>query len=250
MGLLEPIGRRCVVSTCMYLRQERISCLFMSSYCICNDGYQAVLSCENTLFSQGVYCPLPAHNPPKADSAQQQKYVPLQLVNGLNCLSSRVDIGSSFPVTSKNQVIIFSRKLGHTPLETRWNIRKCVSCLDFLRLAAPAVRWGGFGTCLQSKATRPTTLLQAVWHTLYWLHLVGPAQRASHPQCFSRIYSSSHSDTHMDCSDKLPYWNDQVITTRFPNLAASLRTRTSRARVSPSTNQSEPRCLPIPLLHY
>ena len=90
----------------------------MSSYCIGKDGYQAVLACENVLFPPGIYCPLPACRPLKADSAQQPKYVPLQLVNGLNYLSSRAEIGSSPPIRTNHPQEpsdAFSSKLGHMP---------------------------------------------------------------------------------------------------------------------------------------
>ncbi len=105
---------------------------YMSSFFLGKDGYQTVLPCENALFPPGIYCPRPARRPLKANSAQQPKYVPLQQVNGMNYLFSRADISSSPPITRKNQVIVFSRKLGHMPLETLWNTCKCVSGLDFL----------------------------------------------------------------------------------------------------------------------
>ncbi len=76
-----------------------------SSYCIREDCYQAVLPCEDALFPPGIYCPLPAHHPLKANSAQQQKYAQLQQVNGLNYISCRADISSSPPITRKNQAI-------------------------------------------------------------------------------------------------------------------------------------------------
>ncbi len=87
----------------------------MSAYCIGKEGYQVVLPSNNATFPPGVHCQRPSRRPLKAGSAQQPLYIPLQLVNGLNYVSSRADMGSSPPVTSSNQVIVFSRKLGHMP---------------------------------------------------------------------------------------------------------------------------------------
>jgi hypothetical protein len=90
----------------------------ISPYCIGKDGYQVVLPSDNATFPPDVYCPRPARRPLKADSAQQPRYIPLQLVNGLNYVSNCADMGSVPPLTRSNQVIVFSRKLGHMPLET------------------------------------------------------------------------------------------------------------------------------------
>jgi hypothetical protein len=59
------------------------------AYCIGKDGYQVVLPSDNATFPPGVYCPRPARRPLKADSDQQPRYIPLQLVNGLNYVSNR-----------------------------------------------------------------------------------------------------------------------------------------------------------------
>ncbi len=67
---------------------------------------------------------------------------------------------------------------------------------------------------VQSKATKPSTLLQAARHTFCRLHLDDPAQRASHPQRSSRIHSSRDSDTRMDCfklDKQRPSHHDQIL---------------------------------------
>ena len=53
--------------------------------------------------------------------------------NGLNYISTRTDIGTLMPHTRGNQCILYSRKLGHLPLATLWETRKCVSGLEFLK---------------------------------------------------------------------------------------------------------------------
>ena len=63
-------------------------------------------------------------------SKQQPRYVPFETINGLYYISTRNDTGPDPPKTRANEVIIFSRKLGHCPLQTLWDTRKVVTGLE------------------------------------------------------------------------------------------------------------------------
>ena len=63
-------------------------------------------------------------------SKQQPRYVPLR--PSMAYISIRNDTGPDPPKTRANEVIIFSRKLGHCPLQTLWETRKVVTGLETL----------------------------------------------------------------------------------------------------------------------
>ena len=91
-------------------------------------GYQVIHLCPNAQFPPGLY--LPATKLPRD---AQPRFIPLQTVHGLHFISSRNDVlNQETPNTRRNQLVVYSRKLGFCPLATLWETRQVVHGLETL----------------------------------------------------------------------------------------------------------------------
>jgi hypothetical protein len=77
-------------------------------------GYQVIHPCSNAQFPPGLYLPAT-----KLPHDAQPRFIPLQTLQGLHFISSRNDmLDQETPNTRRNQIVIYSRKLGFCPLAT------------------------------------------------------------------------------------------------------------------------------------
>ena len=79
-------------------------------------GYQTVLPSFNATFPPCLYFPRRARSPLKEGSHQQQLY-PSDTINSLQLLPAAA-VGPPSPRTRGNEVMVFSGKFGHCPLQT------------------------------------------------------------------------------------------------------------------------------------
>jgi hypothetical protein len=114
----------------MQKRLDNVNLRFSSS--LATQGYQTILPSVQPSFPPGLYLPRRARSPLLAGSNQQPRYIPFETINGLYFISTRNDTGPAPPKTRANEVIIFSRKFGHCPLQTLWDTRKVVTGLESL----------------------------------------------------------------------------------------------------------------------
>ena len=101
----------------------------MSATCLSQQGFQTVLPCVNGNFTPGLYCPK------DKKSSLNPKFIPFETVQGLHYIATWSDgqIDHAPPITYTNQVIVFSRKLGHCPLATLWKTKNCVQGLESIQ---------------------------------------------------------------------------------------------------------------------
>ena len=127
---VDNLGRPCKILIKDVLHVPAASRNLMSASAMAQQGYQTVLPSAQAIFPPGLY--LPRRRPLEQGSLQQSCYVPFETINGLYYISTRNDTGPDPPHTRANDVIIFSRKLGHCPLQTLWETRKVVTGLESL----------------------------------------------------------------------------------------------------------------------
>ena len=101
----------------------------ISSSAVATQGFQTVLPSVQPAFPPGLYFPR-ARSTLVPGSNQTPRYISFETINGLYYISTRNDTGPAPPKTRANEVIVFSRKLGHCPLQTLWDTRKVVTGLD------------------------------------------------------------------------------------------------------------------------
>ena len=126
---VDNLGRPCKLLLKDVLHVPAASRNLMSASAMAQQGYQTVLPSANAIFPPGLYLP---RRSLKQSSLQQSCYIPFETINGLYYISTRHDTGPDPPHTRANEVIIFSRKLGHCPLQTLWETRKVVTGLESL----------------------------------------------------------------------------------------------------------------------
>jgi hypothetical protein len=107
----------------------------MSASSVAQHGYQTVLPCPiNPQFPPGLYCPRTSTTLLKP--TQRARHIPFQTISNLFYVATRSDMlgtDENRRLTRSNQCIIYSRKLGHLPLDTLWETRNCVCIeLEFL----------------------------------------------------------------------------------------------------------------------
>jgi hypothetical protein len=129
---LDNMGRPCKLEIKNVLHVPTASRSLLSSSSLAEQGYQTVLPSVHATFPPGLYFPRRARSPLVPGSGQQPRYIPFETLNGLYFLSTRNDTGPAPPNTRANEVIIYSRKLGHCPLQTLWDTRKVVTGLESL----------------------------------------------------------------------------------------------------------------------
>jgi hypothetical protein len=125
----DNLGRPCKHLLKDVLRVPAASQNLMSASAMAQQGYQTVLPSAKAIFPPGLYLP---RRSLEQNSLQQSCYIPFETINGLYYISTRHDTGPDPPHTRANEVIIFSRKLGHCPLQTLWETRKVVTGLESL----------------------------------------------------------------------------------------------------------------------
>ena len=100
----------------------------MSGSCLAAQGYQLIPPCPNANFPPGLYLPVV-----KLPANSQPRFIPLQTIHGLHFISSRSDVlNEETPNVRRNQLVVYSRKLGFCPLPTLWETRKVVRGLETL----------------------------------------------------------------------------------------------------------------------
>jgi hypothetical protein len=129
---VDNMGRPCKLELKDVLHVPTASRNLLSSSSLAAQGYQTILPSVQPAFPPGLYLPRPARRSLKAGSNQQARYLPFETINGLYYISTRNDTGSAPPKTRANEVIVFSRKFGHCPLQTLWDTRKVVTGLESL----------------------------------------------------------------------------------------------------------------------
>ena len=129
---VDNMGRPCKLEIKDVLHVPTASSNLLSSSSLAAQGYQTILPSVQPSFPQGLYLPRNTRRPLQVGSNQQPRYIPFETINGLYFISTRNDTGPAPPKTRANEVIVFSRKFGHCPLQTLWDTRKVVTGLESL----------------------------------------------------------------------------------------------------------------------
>jgi hypothetical protein len=180
---VDNMGRPCKLEIKDILHVPTASRHLISSSAVAAQGYQTVLPSVQPAFPPGLYFPRRARSTLVPGSNQTPRYIPFETINGLYYISTRNDTGPAPPKTRANEVIVFSRKLGHCPLQTLWDTRKVVTGLESLadshfprNYISADVRVGKSTAADQPSATDTVaTRPNEVWH----MDTVGPTQTTS-----------------------------------------------------------------------
>ena len=180
---LDNMGRPCKLVLTDVLHVPHASRNLMSASALAAQGYQTVLPSINATFPPGLYFPRRARSPLKEGSHQQPRYIPFETINALYYISTRNDTGPAPPRTRGNEVIIFSRKFGHCPLQTLWETRKVVTGLESLADAHFPRNYVS-GDALVGKSTSSdqpssTTTVASRPNEIWHVDTVGPTKTTS-----------------------------------------------------------------------
>ena len=194
----DNMGRPCKLEIKNVLHVPTASRNLMSSSSLAEQGYQTVLPSVHAVFPPGLYLPRRARSPLKPGSGQQPRYIPIETINGLYFISTRNDTGPDPPKTRANEVIVFSRKLGHCPLQTLWDTRKVVTGLEFLADSHFPRNYvsGDVHVGKSTKADQPSSTMTVpsrpneVWH----MDTVGPTKTTSvHGYRYNTTFTCGYS---------------------------------------------------------